>query len=116
MKPKTIVKTASGKWGVVISDTFRICTEDETLVVLDGTDIAIGYDIETLEVVGEEKAVADLKKCGAGRGEDACIFLTIGGDGPECARFGMLRDRLIFADMTAKRHPKQLFPYCQFEG
>jgi len=87
---------------------------DEVSVVYDNSTTAIGTDWQTLEVIGPENAVADPKKCGAGRGEDCCIFLTGGSNGFICERFGSLRWSLIFRTMNAKREPSELYPRCQF--
>jgi len=51
-------------------------------------------------------------KCGAGRGEECCIFLTAGSKGFECERFGSLRDMLISRTMNAKRNPEEPYPQC----
>jgi hypothetical protein len=87
---------------------------DEVSVVYDGTTCASGTDYRELEIIGPENAVADLEKCGAGRGEETCIFLVVGSRGAECQRFGSLRWDLIFRTMNAKRNPDRLFPHCQF--
>ena len=62
-----------------------------------------------------EKAQADPKKCGAGKGVDCCIFMTVGANGFECERFSALRNTLIFKkeQMVAKREPTELYPGCQ---
>jgi hypothetical protein len=86
---------------------------DEVSVVYDGTTVAVGTDYRLLEIIREENAVADLKKCGAGRGKDACIFLVVAPNGAKCERFGELRWNLIFKTREAKREPKEFFPKCQ---
>ena len=86
----------------------------EVSVVYDGTTVALGTDCMDLKIIGPENAVADLDKCGAGKGEETCIFLVVRHNGAECQRFGSLRWDLIFRTMRAKRHPEKLFPKCQF--
>jgi hypothetical protein len=117
-RPQLIVKNKkTGSMGVTCHDLPGILScngPDEVSVVYNGTSYAIGTDYQTLEIVGSENAVADFHKCGAGRGKDACIFLTAGSNGAECQRFGDLRWNLIFRTMNAKRHPEKPFPECQF--
>ena len=88
----------------------------EVSVVFDGETASCGTDWQKLEIIGQENAVADKDKCGAGKGEDCCIFLTAGGNGFECARFGDLHWDLQFRIMNAKRHPDKLFPNCQLSS
>ncbi len=112
----TVVRNhESGVKGVVIDDPFEVCGPNEVPVVYEGTTLYGGTDVEKLELIGPENAQADFVKCGAGRGEEACIFLTIGPEGPECQRFGSLRNALIARkeSMTAQREPSQLYPACQ---
>ena len=54
------------------------------------------------------------KACGIGRGEDCCIFLTVGANGFCCERFGSLHDTLVARQpgMSAKRMPTDPYPYC----
>ncbi|MBI2098561.1 MAG: hypothetical protein HYT49_02790 [Candidatus Wildermuthbacteria bacterium] len=115
--PQLVVRNKeTGATGVVCPDLpgpLSVDGPDEVGVVYDGETTAHGTDFRVLEVVGPENAVADLDKCGAGKGEQACIFLTIGSKGVECQRFGNLRWSLIFRTMKAKRHPEKLFPECQ---
>lgn len=118
IKPGLLVKAADGRAGVTVDDLpgmLSCCSDDETPVVYDGSTGFQGTLTSTLEVIGEENAVADPVKCGAGRGAECCIFLVVGPKGFECERFGSLRNVLIFKDgMNAKRHPEKLFPFCQF--
>lgn len=90
---------------------------NEVSVVYDGDSVAIGTDWNKLEIVGPENAVADLQKCGAGKGEECCIFLVIDGPrGCRCQRFGEMRWSLLFKTINAKRNPKELFSRCQLSG
>ena len=107
----------TGKEGVVISNSFGCCSSDETAVVFWGETFFLGMLTDRLEAIGEYEATPDLHKCGAGRGADCCIFLTVGPDGPCCERFSTMRDTLIFKTMTAEREPPEPFPECMiFEG
>ncbi len=69
--------------------------------------------------MNETKAVADFKKCGAGREADCCIFLVGGGKGAECARFTDLHNTLAMRaanGMAAQRAPTAEFPACQLNA
>lgn len=104
-----------GKPGVAVTDPFNCCSDNEVPVVYEGSTAFLGTDEDKLEAVGPENAVADLTRCGAGRGAECCKFLVVGADGPECQRFGRLRYTLMFNHaMTAQREPLELFPACQF--
>ena len=115
--PKLVVRNKeTGVIGVTCQDMpgpFSCNGPDEVSVVYDGTTVASGTDYRVLEIVGQENAVAGLNKCGAGKGEEACIFLVVGPNA-ECQRFGDSRWDLVFRTMRAKRHPEKLFPKCQF--
>ena len=115
--PKLIVKNIkTGEEGVTCTDLpgMMSCNgANEVSVVYKGTTVASGTNYEYLEIIGKEKAVANLKKCGAGKGPDACIFLVMSENGPECERFGNMRWSLIFRKMNAKREPAEPFPECQ---
>jgi hypothetical protein len=115
MNIQTVVRNMKdGRLGVVVYDNYGCCSEDEVPVVYDGTTYFSGTDRNLLEVVGPENAVAEPKKCGAGRGAECCKFLVMGPGGFECQRFGEMRDALIFkSDMTAQRQPAELYPMCQ---
>jgi len=117
-KPRLVVKNVhTNKIGVVCCDLSGMLScngPEEVSVVYDGTTCASGIDWKDLIIIRNEKATADLKKCDAGRGAEACIFLTVGARGAECERFGSLRWDLIFRTMNAKRNPEKLFPDCQF--
>ena len=116
--PQTVVRRKTdGSIGVVCPDLPGMLNchgPDEVGVVYDGCDSSDGTDWKELEVIGPENAVADLKKCGAGREKECCIFLTMGGEGLSCQRFGSLRWDLIFRKMKAERNPEKLYPHCQF--
>lgn len=117
--PQTVVKNRNGQIGVVCNDLpgpLSCNGPEEVSVVYEGSTCEVGTDWKELEVVGPENAVADLKKCGAGRGEEACIFLVVGGNGAGCQRFGSLRWNLAFRTMNAKRNPDKLYPACQFQN
>jgi len=106
----------TGKKGVTVDDAPGIlccCSDDETPVVYEGDTAFKGTPTEDLEVIGPENAIADFKKCGAGRGKQCCIFLT--GDRPGCERFGQLRFDIIMRKekMSAQREPIEPYPKCQ---
>lgn len=106
----------TGELGVVVTDQWNCCGPGEVLVVYEGTTASHGTDLNLLEYLGPENAKADLRKCGAGQGgEKCCIFLVVGSNGPECQRFGPLRNTIIFRKdkMAAQREPSELFPACQ---
>ena len=90
----------------------------EVSVVYDGDGYANGTQETVLEVIGPENAVPLAEKCGAGKGEECCIFLVMGAKGFECERFGSLRWDLMFRSrsMSAKREPKEPFPHCFLEN
>ncbi len=113
---QTVVRY-DGQLGVVCPDFMNCCEPGEIPVVYDGASGFMGTDEALLEVVGPENAIADPKKCGAGREADCCIFLVVGPKGFECERFGSLRFTLIFKKdtMHAKREPTALFPRCYLE-
>ncbi|MFH0951551.1 MAG: hypothetical protein V1765_03735, partial [bacterium] len=72
--PKTIVKRKdNGDIGVIcpdLSPPLDCNGPEEVSVVYEGSNLAFSTDWQNLEIVGQEDAVADLKKCGAGRGSD----------------------------------------------
>ena len=116
MKIQTVVRyLESGKKGVVVSDPFGSCSPDEVPVVFQGHTASMGIPLDELEVIGPENAIADPERCGAGKGDQCCIFLVWGGNDWECCRFGPLRYSIIFRKekMGAKRHPIDLYPNCQ---
>lgn len=118
IEPGTVVKNKiSGAMGVVVKDSFGVCDGEETAVIYEGTLYSVGTETSHLEVIGKENPKADLKKCGAGKGKERCIFLGIGPNGPQCKRFSSLRGFLLSkrSDMIAKRVPTKLFPKCQLE-
>jgi hypothetical protein len=115
-KPKTLVRNhKTNHTGIVIEDGYgmmSVCAAHEVSVVYDGTTYGCGTDYRNLEITGTEQAVADLIKCGAGKGAECCRFLTVG-EGPECERFGPSRMTLIMRKMRAQRDPAEPFPQCQ---
>jgi len=119
-KPRLVVKNVrTNEIGVTCDDLPGMLScngPEEVSVVYDGSTCTCGTDWRDLTILGNEEAKADLKKCGAGRGAEACIFLTVGPGGAECKRFGSLRWDLIFRTMNAKRNPEKLYPACQFQS
>ena len=116
---QTIVRRKSnGALGVVVQDRFNCCTPSEVPIVYHGTTLFLGTEIDDLEEVGPENAVADFRKCGAGQGAECCVFLTGGAKGADCERFGTFRDTLLFkSNMNAKRNPAEPYPECMiFDG
>lgn len=117
MKQGIVVKNRQdGRQGVTIDELPRmsVCGPGEQLVVYEGSTYGDGTMEANLEVIGPENVRADFKKCGAGDEAECCMFLVGGPSGAECARFGTLRNTLIFRDgMTAQRHPIESFPECQ---
>lgn len=109
---RRVLNKETGKIGFVVGDSFRCCSPEEDAVVYDGTNIFIGTDRSLLEEIDFEVPIPEPTKCGAGRAEECCIFLTVGANGFECGRFGNLRNTLIFRTMNAKRNPKEVYPQC----
>lgn len=113
MKTQTRVRRKSdGRLGVVVNDNFDCCLITEVPVVYDGSTSFLGTDHTDLEDLGPENAIADLLRCGAGKGTECCIFLTVGVEGACCKRFSSLRDTLIVKDMNAQRNPPEPYPEC----
>lgn len=105
----------NGKTGYTVDDLggmMSVCGEGEVLVEYEGTTYGNGTMETDLEVIGTYAATPDPAKCGAGRGKEACIFLTVGAGGFTCERFGALHNALIFRTMTAERHPSENYPEC----
>lgn len=116
IKLQTIVKhTPTHRIGVVCPDMMGCCSDDETPVVYSGVTHFEDTATSELEIIGPENAIADPKKCGAGKGAACCIFLTCGPEGFCCERFSSLRHTLMFKDMSAKRNPAEMFPRCQLQ-
>jgi len=109
---KRVRNKETGEEGFVIMDSFRCCSSEEDLVVYDGSSHGYGTDRDLLEEISFVCPSPDVKKCGAGRGDDCCIFITVGPDGVACERFTDLRNTLIFKSMTAKRNPAEPYPEC----
>ncbi len=106
--------TETGKFGVIVSDIYGCCDNTEEPVVYDGSTAFLGTDKGILESAIGPKPVPDVRRCGAGKGADCCIFITVGKDGPCCERFTSMRDTLILKtrDMTAQRNPTEPYPEC----
>ena len=126
MEPRTLVRhtklgqKGDGERGVVAQSPLAIYFPGEVAVLWeDGFDQEVSsfYDPAELTSVGREEPVADLKRCGSGRGAECCIFLTMEGEGPTCQRFlslhAMLLERAKKGEMGSRRIPKELFPNCQ---
>ena len=117
MKLGTIVENKlTAQQGVVVRDTWNCCLPTEVPVVYFGTNTFLGTEINDLEEVGVYDVKPDLHKCGAGKDDDCCIFLTAGPKGPCCERFSSLRDTLIMKKMNAKRNPIEAYPECMNQG
>jgi len=113
---------ATGREGTLCTTIYLLLSDgDDTLSVVydrDGkgsTPLALNCDggRGAFEVIGPENAVADPVKCGAGRGAECCIFLTVGSNGFNCERHGSMRYSLQFKNMNAKRDPSAPYPLCQ---
>ena len=120
IKSQTLVKNKNdGRIGVVVSEpSWETCVVGEFPVVYEGETVPLATFAEDLEVIGLENAIADMEKCGAGKGEECCMFLVFGGgsSGFQCGRFkDGLRWTLIARKekMKAKRHPTEMYPKCQ---
>ncbi len=107
-----VKNTETDKFGHVINDSFGCCDNTEELVVYDNSSYGLGTNREILEKVPDPILIPDIKKCGAGKEEECCIFLTVGATGPSCERFTSMRDTLIFKTMSAKRNPEEPYPQC----
>jgi len=107
-----VLNKETGIKGHVIIDSFRCCLDKEELVVYENTNCGLGTNRNLLEVITEEPHIPDIEKCGAGKGEECCIFITVSGKGFMCERFSELRDSLIFKTMNAKRDPIEPYPEC----
>ena len=108
----TRIKDEDGRLGIVVDNFMGACDQDEIPVVFDGVTYFEGVDEATLTDLGIPDHKPGHEKCGAGQGDDCCIFLTVGKDGLACERFGGLRNTLIFKTMSAKRHPAEPYPDC----
>lgn len=120
IEAKTRVKNSStGKLGVVVPDMpppLDVC-ESGVMVSYDNEEGADETACENLEQLGPESATPDYDKCGGGKGEKCCIFLTMGPDGFCCERHSSLRWSLIFkTGMSAKREPLEPYPECMDQG
>lgn len=119
---QTVVKHEE-RVGVVCDDDvlygagrWHCLAPDETLVVFEGVNYGEVVRTADLKIIGRENAVPVPELCGAGRGDECCIFLTCGPDGFCCERFSKLRNTLVTKrDMSAKRNPTEMFPHCQFK-
>jgi hypothetical protein len=113
---KRVRNKETGEYGFVITDSFGCCSDEELLVVYDGTNTGCGTDEDLLQTVGFDIPNPIPAKCGAGRVKECCIFLVAGKDGFTCERFTPLRDSLIFRTMTAERNPEEAYPDCMKFG
>jgi hypothetical protein len=113
-----VLNKKTGKKGVTVDDApgmLYCCSDEETPVAYEGDTAFMGTLTKDLKVIGPENAVADLKKCGAGKGKQCCIFLSVGRNGAECERHGSLRFDIIMRKekMSAQREPTEPYPKCQ---
>ncbi len=109
--------TPDGRTGTVCPDLHNSCGPDEVAVVFDGINGFDGMPETDLEDLGPENAIPELDACGAGKGDDCCIFLTVGPNGFDCERYSSLRWSLIFkSGMSAKRNPTEPYPQCMNQG
>ena len=93
---------------------FAVLGAGEVLVIYEGVNHGKATNSSELEITGTEAAIADLLKCGAGRGKECCRFLTVSSKAPVCERFGSMRYNLIFnPNMSGLRNPPEPFPACQ---
>ena len=91
-------------------------------MAIDGDELSYVTDGDKFVVIGEEKPVVHLDKCG--RGKDACIFATVGGEGLRCERYSDLHETLVFravgvgggSPMRSQRRPTQPWPKCWVEA
>lgn len=67
-----------------------------------------------IEEVSIPAATPEPFACGAGKGAAACIFLAIGADGFECARYTGMHSAILKGKgtMTAQRQPTEDWPAC----
>ena len=107
-----VLNKLDGRIGHVINDSFGCCSDEEELIVYERTNTGLGTDREILEEMEETIPIPDLVKCGAGKGKECCIFLTISDDSPCCERFISMRDQLLFKTMSAERDPIEPYPEC----
>lgn len=114
---RTLVRNHDGRTGVTVRDTFAVCDEQDVLVVYEGDTHGEATAVAELTTLGPEQAQAEFKACGAGLGDQCCIFLTVGREGPCCERYSLLRDtiRMRAHTMNAQREPTALYPNCQLE-
>ena len=117
IEPGMIVRTAEGREGVTVPDFMSCCLPSETPVAWSGEDDKgfFGTETETLTVVGPENPKPDMVGCGAGRGAECCIFMTLTGEGFACERHTSMRYNLIFKvhEMSAQRQPSEPYPACK---
>ena len=106
----------SGRLGTLCTTIYLLLSDgdDELSVVYDGGEGPVTLNRvggrEAFEVLGPENAEATPEKCGAGKGPECCIFLVVGSQGFECARYGSMRHTLQFKTMNAKRDPFSSLP------
>jgi hypothetical protein len=105
----------SGDIGYVVEDLggiLSVAEDNEVMVVYEGTTYASATNEDDIEIIGKYEAIPDPKKCGAGRGKECCIFLTVGSNGFNCERFSSMRNSLIFRTMNSERSPAENYPDC----
>lgn len=84
-------------------------------VAYDGLDPHYVKEGTMFVIIGQETPTADLVRCG--RGENACIFATVGGDGLRCERYTNFHWSLYYKqrEMRSKRVPTLPWPKCWVE-
>ena len=84
MQPGMIVEK-HGKRGVVMGSNGYIVPDcpGNILVMWEGINYLLeeNPENEDLKVVGMENSAVDLRRCGAGKGHETCIFLAVGPNG-----------------------------------
>jgi|GEM_PF-1613662 len=120
LSERDIVKEIStGKIGVIMPQS-QFFPEDgpHRVCFVEGRGTNSYESDDEFEVIGKEAPIANMQKCGAGKGEKCCIFMTMSGKDLICNRFTSMDETLRFhkAEMSAKREPHELFPDCQLKA
>ena len=103
--------------GFTVSDRFRLASSTEAMVNFEGSTTEVSIDFKDLEIIHPEMPNPDPDKCGMGKGEECCIFLTVAQNGFRCERFTGSRRSIINRkhEMGAQRHPVEMYPDCQLK-
>lgn len=98
----------------------RFFPEDGPMrVAVDGHELSYIESGDQFTIIGEERAAADLERCG--RGEEACIFAGVGSSGLRCLRYTEFHETLqwrksdVKSPMRAQREPTLPWPRCWVE-